>query len=168
MDFTIQIIKIKRIKMEIKYYGRGAKKNYMIFDELENILSNKMNSFPKPINIIYNQPYTIVEFDDGDKVVVKCNNEIFDKEKGVAMAIIKKLYNNRQEFTRWVENGKEFVPKNKKKIEKEECEIGEFPSKFMKSLKPNEYQVTFTLENDPFKNVLFTGIGHLEGHLDNK
>ncbi len=102
--------------------------SYINFDEWKNILNNKSNNIPEPINIIYNKPYTIVEFDDGDKVVVKCNNENFDKEKGVAMAIIRKLYNNRQEFRRWVENGKEFVPKNKKTIEKEECKIGEFPS----------------------------------------
>jgi uncharacterized protein YlzI (FlbEa/FlbD family) len=108
--------------------------------ELNELL---FNIIPRPVNVIYNKPYTIIEFDDGDKVVVKCNNEVFDKEKGVAMAIIRKLYNNRQEFKRWVEEGKEFVPKNKKdKVIKKEFEIGKFPSKPMFNLDLDKYFLT--------------------------
>lgn len=44
-------------------------------------------------NVIYNDPATIVFWDDGTKTVVKCQvGEQFDKEKGLAMAILKKLY----------------------------------------------------------------------------
>lgn len=56
--------------------------------------------------IIYNNPATIVWFADGEKVIVKCHNEEFDKEKGVAMAIARKLY-SRSEFMRIVEGGVE-------------------------------------------------------------
>lgn len=54
--------------------------------------------------IIYNNPATIVWFADGEKVVVKAHNERFDREKGVAMAIARKLY-SRSEFVKLVENG---------------------------------------------------------------
>ena len=44
------------------------------------------------IKIIFNPPATIVFWDDGDKTVVKVHNEAFDREKGLAMAIIKKIW----------------------------------------------------------------------------
>lgn len=41
--------------------------------------------------IIYNDPATIILWADGTKTVVKAHNEPFDKEKGLAMAILKKM-----------------------------------------------------------------------------
>lgn len=41
--------------------------------------------------IIYNDPATVVLWADGTKTVVKAHNEPFDKEKGLAMAILKKM-----------------------------------------------------------------------------
>lgn len=41
--------------------------------------------------VIFNAPATIVYWSDGSKTVVKCKkDEIFDREKGLAMAISKK------------------------------------------------------------------------------
>lgn len=46
--------------------------------------------------VIFNAPATIVFWLDGSKTVVKAQNgEPFDKEKGLAMAICKKLCGNR-------------------------------------------------------------------------
>lgn len=45
-------------------------------------------------NVIFNDPATIVFWRDGSKTVVKAQNEPFDKEKGLAMAIAKKVYGN--------------------------------------------------------------------------
>ncbi len=46
--------------------------------------------------VIFNAPATIVFWLDGSKTVVKAQNgEPFDKEKGLAMAICKKLSGNR-------------------------------------------------------------------------
>ena len=45
--------------------------------------------------VIYSDKHTIVLWSDGDKTVVKAqNDEPFDEEKGLAMAIIKKLCGN--------------------------------------------------------------------------
>lgn len=48
--------------------------------------------------VIFNNPATVVFWEDGTKTVVKAYDEEFDKEKGLAMAIIKKLHNNKGNF----------------------------------------------------------------------
>lgn len=58
-------------------------------------------------NVIFNDPATIVFWDDGTKTVVKADDEPFDKEKGLAMAISKKFYGNKgryfNEFKKWID-----------------------------------------------------------------
>lgn len=50
---------------------------------------------PGIANVIYNPPATIVLWTDKTKTVVKCcENDIYDPEKGFAMAVIKKLCGN--------------------------------------------------------------------------
>lgn len=49
--------------------------------------------------VIFNDPATIVLWSDGTKTVVKCGpDDIFDKEKGLAMAIVKKMTGNDGRF----------------------------------------------------------------------
>lgn len=49
--------------------------------------------------VIFNEPATIVFWEDGTKTVVKCSeNETFDKEKGLAMAIVKKILGNKGNY----------------------------------------------------------------------
>ena len=61
--------------------------------------------------VIFNDPATIVIWSDGSKTVVKCTNEEFDKEKGLAMAICKRVLGNKgnyfNEFRKWIEDEKE-------------------------------------------------------------
>lgn len=50
---------------------------------------------PEIKNVKFNDPATIVFWSDGTKTVVKAGpNDIFDPEKGLAMAIVKKVYGN--------------------------------------------------------------------------
>ena len=67
-------------------------------------------------NVIFSGPATIVIWSDGDKTIVKksdCEAEI-DKEKGLAMAIIKKAYKDagkegsyfRRIFGAWIDDEK--------------------------------------------------------------
>ena len=44
--------------------------------------------------VIFNDPATIVIWADGTKTVVKCDCELYDPEKGLAMAISKKALGN--------------------------------------------------------------------------
>ena len=46
-----------------------------------------------PKRIIRNGPALIVFWNDGTKTVVKCHNEGFDGEKGLAMALARRLWN---------------------------------------------------------------------------
>lgn len=62
---------------------------------------------PTITNVIFNYPATIVFWSDGTKTVVKCKNEPFDPEKGLAMAISKKMLGNKgnyfNEIKKWVD-----------------------------------------------------------------
>ena len=53
---------------------------------------------PKIKDVIYNDPATIVFWEDGTKTVVKCKNEKFDPEKGLAMAFSKKMLGNKGNY----------------------------------------------------------------------
>lgn len=57
--------------------------------------------------VIFNDPLTIVRWTDGTKTIVKAENEAFDPEKGLAMAIAKKAMGNKgnyfNEIKKWTE-----------------------------------------------------------------
>ena len=57
--------------------------------------------------VIFNNPATIVFWSDGKKTVVQCSSdEAFDEEKGLAMAISKRVLGNKgnyyNEFKKWL------------------------------------------------------------------
>lgn len=59
---------------------------------------------PKIKQIIFNNPATIIIWADNTKTIVKCYNEPFDEEKGFAMAILKRAYNGRNTYMKYIEN----------------------------------------------------------------
>lgn len=62
--------------------------------------------------VIFNDPATIVLWSDGTKTVVKCSPEdTFDMEKGLAMAIVKKMAGNDNRFHKVF---KQYTKKKKK------------------------------------------------------
>lgn len=78
------------------------------------------NSYRMPNikNVIFNDPATIVFWNDGTKTIVKAQDgDIFDPEKGLAMAISKKALGNKSNyckiFKKWLpeeEDKKEYEP----------------------------------------------------------
>lgn len=57
------------------------------------------NHVPQIKDVIYNDPATIVFWMDGTKTVVKCGDyDIYDPEKGLAMAIAKKTLGNQGNY----------------------------------------------------------------------
>ena len=56
------------------------------------------NLVPKIRNVILNDPAVIVMWEDGTKTVVKAQGEKFDPEKGLAMAISKKAFGNKNSY----------------------------------------------------------------------
>lgn len=65
-------------------------------------------------NVVFNPPATIVFWTDNSKTVVKAENETFDPEKGLAMAIAKKALGNKGNY---YETFKKWLPKTESKEE---------------------------------------------------
>lgn len=70
-------------------------------DESRHKLIQSMEILLGIIDVKFNDPATIVFWDDGTKTVVKCQEgDTFDPEKGLAMAIVKKHCGNEGYFNR--------------------------------------------------------------------
>jgi hypothetical protein len=77
-------------------------------------LFNRYNPFAAPQikNVIHNEPATIVFWSDGTKTVVKCqDDDVYDPEKGLAMAICKKVFGNKGNYCNQL---KKWLPEEEK------------------------------------------------------
>lgn len=88
---------------------------YFAYDQVrERGFISTMNNHPALLSIqkvIFNRPATVVFWSDGTKTVVKCApHDVYDAEKGLAMAITKKMYGNdhrfHKAFNKWVPEDK--------------------------------------------------------------
>lgn len=97
-----------RVK-EISEYLDGRQTIIVDLSEMGNRLK-----LPTIKKVIFNPPATIVLWSDGTKTVVKCQNEAFDREKGLAMAVAKKALGNKSnfnnEFKKWIDYDSEPAP----------------------------------------------------------
>lgn len=80
---------------------------YQLEDRFGSTFKGYIYLDPRPEDVIFHDPATIVYWGDGTKTVVKCGpHDTFDPEKGLAMAIAKKHFGNGNEFhkvfKRWV------------------------------------------------------------------
>lgn len=84
---------------------------------MSRYLRYKNNGYKKEVakycynDVIYNDPATIVFWEDGTKTVVKCEfSKRFDPEKGLAMAFSKKMFGNKGNyynvFKKWLPDEK--------------------------------------------------------------
>ena len=86
----------------------SAKEFFTFFDRKPKVFTT-----PNMIkNVIFSDPATIIFWEDGTKTVVKTQDgEKYDKEKGFAMAVCKKVFGNERDyyhvFKRWMRKGKE-------------------------------------------------------------
>lgn len=85
----------------------------MINNKLKELIE-EMN-LPKIKKVIFNNPATIVFWADESKTIVKCENEEFDPEKGLSMAISKKALGNKHDYYNVF---KKWLPKEKKEDKK--------------------------------------------------
>lgn len=92
--------------MYTKYYNNYVTTTNAVF----NTIPTSQTVIPKIKDVIYNDPATIVLWEDGTKTVVKCKNEKFDPEKGLAMAFSKKMLGNKGNyynvFKKWLPDEK--------------------------------------------------------------
>ena len=104
-------------------------------------------------DVIFNNPATIVFWVDGTKTVVKCQDgDIYDPEKGLAMAISKKALGNQGNYC---EVFKKWLPEEVEvEVEVEELTFEGHLSKAINTL--NELYskpVTFTISKDAFDTI---------------
>lgn len=94
-----------------------ARLNPILFEEAYNMTYgrrsyNNMYGYNNPMeikNVIFNDPATIVFWADGTKTVVKAQNgDKFDPEKGLAMAIAKRVFGNKGNYCNQL---KKWLPK---------------------------------------------------------
>lgn len=69
-------------------------------EEFENLMKSvkAKAAMPEIDRVIFNDPATIVFWADGSKTIVKCANEEFDPEKGLAMAFVKRALGNKGNY----------------------------------------------------------------------
>ena len=77
---------------------------------LNSIYGKKPRLVPRIKNVIFNDPATIVFWSDNTKTVVKAQDEPFDPEKGLAMAICKRALGNEGNYYNEI---KKWLPKEK-------------------------------------------------------
>ena len=106
-DFVILNVAERDIKCVLEDIEHGLIKTF-------NINLNKLEpvKVPRIVDVIHNDPATIVFWGDGTKTVVKCQDgDIYDPEKGLAMAISKKALGNQgnycNTFKKWLPEEKE-------------------------------------------------------------
>ena len=93
----------------------NAYENEIVSASYEEIIRDCMgfhwSNIPGIKDVIFNPPATIILWYDGSKTIVKCqNDENFDPEKGMAMALVKKFFGDKG---RYYEVFKRFIPENK-------------------------------------------------------
>lgn len=148
-----------------------ARVSYRSLDDIRNdaevpinIYRNILNStygigslrIPEIKNVIFNDPATIVFWEDGTKTVVKCQNgDEFDPEKGLAMAIAKKAYGNKGSYCNQL---KKWLPKE----EQVDTNLGAdfhvpiHTNGFSSIFVPKDF--TFTIDSDKFSKSFKKGI----------
>lgn len=94
-----------------KYYNKveGVKPDM-------NCKCNRNTVDPREIkNVYFNDPVTVVMWNDGTKTIVRCSeNDFYDPEKGLAMAIVKRAYGNDNKFhkifKKWIPDESDVSP----------------------------------------------------------
>ena len=109
------------------------------------VRSMSSSYIPEIKNVIFNDPATIVFWEDGTKTVVKCQDgDEFDPEKGLFMAIVKKAYGNKGNYCNKM---KKWLPKE---------EPVDTNSSLSSIFVPKDF--TFTIDSDKFSKSFKKGI----------
>ena len=139
------------------FTNAGAFRKPITFDGFAKEIEHKLNDDPMGIkNVIFNDPTTIVFWADGTKTVVKCQEgDEFDPEKGLTMAIVKKVYGNKgsycNEIKKWVEPYYE-KQKEKNDLVSKICDLGKKASAALAALTVAETAIVNAKEQEEKKH----------------
>lgn len=99
----------RKYNLEVKDYIRAYELDLSLYPFFKLNTTNTTNTtkLPEIKDVIFNEPATIMLWADGAKTVVKCQEgENYDPEKGMAMAISKKVLGNKgnyyEVFKKWL------------------------------------------------------------------
>ena len=113
-NYTYDSISNKIMGIDMRVLSPGDRPTFIILCK-KRIGTNNMYklAMARSIkNVIFNDPATIVYWKDGTKTVVKAEDEPFDPEKGLAMAISKKYLGNKGNyydiFRKWLPKEEDF------------------------------------------------------------
>ena len=111
MDYLMgQVVTVKEISHD-GYIIRIVEDSRWLFnqDDFEPVCIQSKDVCLNIRRVIFNPPVTIVLWEDGTKTVVKCHNEPFDKEKGLAMALLRAKHGSgiRKLFKKWCADDKD-------------------------------------------------------------
>ena len=109
-DVAATINEANRIKYNKMYVKKEDKKMDIKLYECRTFVGGIVTK-PQDLikNVIFSGPCTIVQWTDGDKTIVRCENEDFDPEKGLAMAIVKKLFGTNESKTNYNDIFKKWI-----------------------------------------------------------
>lgn len=118
--------KIGQLIVDIKKEDNNMERARTDYSKLSSKYRSKSTCL-KIKNVIFNPPATIVFWEDGTKTVVKCQNEIFDPEKGLAMAFMKNALGNKSNYfntvKKWAEKYDVFEATLREALKEVEKEI---------------------------------------------
>lgn len=106
-------ISIDRIPYGVLYGVYGSRGQVLLGPNVHTRKSQLKGMYFRLIKkVIFNEPATIVFWADGTKTVVKCGeDDIWDPEKGLAMAVTKKFFGNEgfyyDIFKKWIPEEKQ-------------------------------------------------------------
>lgn len=81
LDYLLSDLMQQKAKEAIKEIDKETKR-------VQHLRIDAINGDIK--NVIFNDPYTIILWKDGKKTIVKCQpGDVYDKEKGLALALVK-------------------------------------------------------------------------------
>ncbi len=94
----------------------GITSSKQFVELMERKMKRKVDTM-KIKHVIFNDPATIVFFEDGDKIVVKAMSEDrYQPEMGLAMAYVKKAFGSRSAYQRFVE---QWLPEEGEELQNE-------------------------------------------------
>lgn len=146
-------------KVYIPMASRNEKTEYQ-YAYYRNMLNSiyGVNPYYRPEikNVIFNDPATIVFWTDGTKTVVKCQeDDEFDPEKGLTMAIAKKVYGNKGSYCNVIKKWCE--PYHEKQKEKNDivtriCDLGKKTTAALAALDMAEAAIANAKEQEEKKH----------------
>lgn len=99
LDDREKIAKLQRLAVDTTVTADDVLSNASIWPKTNPHLKKDKPALPEIDHVIFNNPATIVFWKDDTKTVVKANNgEPYDPEKGLAMAMVKKVSGNKGNY----------------------------------------------------------------------